>query len=821
MSVSLSLLGGAAAQFLDNSGNPLTGGKIYTYLAGTTTPATVYSDSTGATPHSNPLVLDSAGRVPGGEIWLTDSLMYKFTVKTAGDATIGTYDNVTSNTGELLTALAAGSPTTGSALVARTVIVVADKAALKQYTPDVGRMYFVLSDDGGEFVGKTSGGPFAEDGGSFCGSIVLPNGGDGTICFMRPDRSEFYTRWYGAAGDNVIDDYTAINTAVTAAAGKKLVFDSGKTYRYTQPLVMNNLDVDFNGSSLHYDGAAGSFALTLESNASGGTAGTCGNVFDNLTLYQDNFAEYTTVTGSGTWDPPSIASGVAISSITPGGVSTTISVPGATVGGYARATLSSIIDGMEITAWVSAPNVVTVWLSNYTFAAVDLPSGTVNVTVVNNAYHGLCIGGVLGHLRNCKIRGFTGVTFGTGDGRDVVSGVQFSGLSRLYYWRAEANIVPAAGWGMIIPPRNNENEFSLSTFAANYYNEVAPRRANMITQLVIGGITNSFRKISLEGSASEATVVLLSSSNMNTGPDNGYIESNSSWATPPYPRVLAKVGSSGNKFWFRHPYNAGKLAKDDGIGNDIRAPLSYGVNGSQTLPPYISRNMVVNGDFSNGTNNWINYSTGSVLTVTGSGVFTGKRARLDLTNGRPQLQQDIHTVSGINLAGLVGQNITVGCWIKTNIAGVKPRLAGVTGNIAIGDGTDEFVSVTIKVQPGTSTLPLVIITDASNLTGYVEISNVTCVVGNQPIAYGEPTALTGSATYNPPSIAAAGQASTTVTVTGAVLGGHVTAAFSLDLQGVELSAYVSAADTVTCLFKNGTGGAVDLASGTLTCRVIP
>lgn len=79
--------------------------------------------------------------------------------------------------------------------------------------------------------------------------------------------------------------------------------------------------------------------------------------------------------------------------------------------------------------------------------------------------------------------------------------------------------------------------------------------------------------------------------------------------------------------------------------------------------------------------------------------------------------------------------------------------------------------------------------------------------------------LSGSATFDPPSIAGAGQTSTTVTVTGAVLGQYAVASFSLDLQLIQLSAYVSAANTVTCLFKNGTAGAIDLASGTLAVRV--
>lgn len=95
MSVNLSPVAGAAAQFLDNSGNVLTGGKLYTYAAGTTTSQATYTSNTGVTYHSNPIILDAAGRVPaGGEIWLTDSLQYKFVLKDANDVLIGTWDNL-------------------------------------------------------------------------------------------------------------------------------------------------------------------------------------------------------------------------------------------------------------------------------------------------------------------------------------------------------------------------------------------------------------------------------------------------------------------------------------------------------------------------------------------------------------------------------------------------------------------------------------------------------------------------------------------------------------------------------------------------------
>jgi hypothetical protein len=94
MAVFLSPVGGVAAQFFTNTGVPLTGGKLYTYAAGTTTPAATYTSSSGGTAHTNPIILDSAGRVATGEIWLTDTIQYKFVLKTSVDVLIATWDNV-------------------------------------------------------------------------------------------------------------------------------------------------------------------------------------------------------------------------------------------------------------------------------------------------------------------------------------------------------------------------------------------------------------------------------------------------------------------------------------------------------------------------------------------------------------------------------------------------------------------------------------------------------------------------------------------------------------------------------------------------------
>lgn len=79
-------------QFFDDNGDPLAGGKVYTYSAGTTNDKVTYTDQGGGTANANPVILDAAGRA---SIWLGTSGSYKFVVKDANDVTISTTDNIT------------------------------------------------------------------------------------------------------------------------------------------------------------------------------------------------------------------------------------------------------------------------------------------------------------------------------------------------------------------------------------------------------------------------------------------------------------------------------------------------------------------------------------------------------------------------------------------------------------------------------------------------------------------------------------------------------------------------------------------------------
>ena len=80
-------------QFFDLNGAPLSGGLLYTYAAGTTTPLATYTDSTGVSANTNPITLDSRGEA---NVWLgTES--YKLALYTSvasGSVLIWTVDNI-------------------------------------------------------------------------------------------------------------------------------------------------------------------------------------------------------------------------------------------------------------------------------------------------------------------------------------------------------------------------------------------------------------------------------------------------------------------------------------------------------------------------------------------------------------------------------------------------------------------------------------------------------------------------------------------------------------------------------------------------------
>lgn len=186
MTVHLSALGGAGWQFLDNNGVILSGGLLYIYQAGTTTPATTYTSVSGATAHANPIVLDSAGRV-GSEIWITEGTSCKFLLKTSAGVELWTKDNIE------------GVNDVSAATAAATAALNAFEAALAAST-------------GSSLVGYTQPGITAV-----------------ARTVQARLRDVVSAKDFGATGDGATDDTTAIQAAINYAVanGRDLFIPDG------------------------------------------------------------------------------------------------------------------------------------------------------------------------------------------------------------------------------------------------------------------------------------------------------------------------------------------------------------------------------------------------------------------------------------------------------------------------------------------------------------------------------------------------------------------------------------------------------------------
>lgn len=199
-------------QFADQNGVPLAGGKLYSYISGTTTPLATYTDSTGTTPNTNPIILDSAGRA---NIWIVPGSVYRFTLYDAAGNLVWQKDGITSVSlanGGIIGGTFTGSPTFS------------------------GNPTFSGSP-------TFSGNPAFSGNPTFSGSpTVAGNGISSTVALPVIASQVFNLKAYGAKGDGTTDDSAALQAAVNAAhtaspSGGAVLVPPG-TYKIVTPPTM-------------------------------------------------------------------------------------------------------------------------------------------------------------------------------------------------------------------------------------------------------------------------------------------------------------------------------------------------------------------------------------------------------------------------------------------------------------------------------------------------------------------------------------------------------------------------------------------------------
>lgn len=168
---------------------------------------------------------------------------------------------------------------------------------------------------------------------------------------------------------------------------------------------------------------------------------------------------------------------------------------------------------------------------------------------------------------------------------------------------------------------------------------------------------------------------------------------------------------------------------------------------------------------------------------------------------------------------LYGNNFTSNLTLDETILQSYPDLL-VKKLLYIGAGANQQPTTGITINPPSGyTLNGLTSLSFTNLSRPLEVT-LGLRLGTKSIIVTSNHIPMASVTYDPPSIPSDGSVSTTVTLPGVALGQTVSAAFSRYNADIEITPIVSATDTVTIKFKNTGAGAVDLASGTLTVKLI-
>ena len=212
--------------FVNATNKPLVGGKLYTYLAETTTPATTYSNDTG-TPNTNPIILDANGEC---NLYLDDDKVYRLILKDANDVTYFDKDRVSS--------IGGGDY---KVLTFNTV----DDLKLKigsEKEPSAQTLGYYSAGDGGGNSFYWDGTSAATDNG---GTIIKPTFVSGAGRWIATDTSRVSVLQFGADKSGKTEA-TSIFTAALSATNE-IIVPSG-TYKIKSVSVTSNKKITTIGS---------------------------------------------------------------------------------------------------------------------------------------------------------------------------------------------------------------------------------------------------------------------------------------------------------------------------------------------------------------------------------------------------------------------------------------------------------------------------------------------------------------------------------------------------------------------------------------------
>lgn len=696
-------------QFLAASGAPLVGGKLYTYVAGTTTPQVSYTDYGGGTANTNPVILDSRGEA---NVWL-GSALYKMALYDSNNVLIWTVDNLNG----------------------------ADQATLAT----------LAASGGAALIGYTQGGT---------GAV--------TTTVQAKLREFVSVQDFGAVGNGIANDtaavqaffnYIAANNVGTAYCDGKFLVSSGIYYGdgvnqvatlqivgYAEFIASTAIDILFDfrsAGNFIWDGGIRVIGTGGTSYASrtcrtgiriGGTADSTRMKFGTLraNFFSDTGISGYSVTNSTLTDLGNVRAGYCGSGSTGFSLTSNWSNP-VNSGSSNSVNQRTVIDVTTLPPAVREGElIVNINGQPYYVYSVDTINSKLTVfpwvdsTLSSGSLIYMFGGGVLLQGSDTNVYAANQID---------ATGCGFGLWTTALYGPIVNRLVAqdcGAGFAYGREPTASNVGFTLN----GYYAEV--------NDFDLIKVTGSFNP---GGTNIHGGVII-------TDYENNY----SKWASCAAPR------------------DSGNVLFEPGLSSNQVIVISAGM----------SQEFLTTG------NNW--QETGSTYSLFSTDTPKHKIFLRDSWTINVQTPND-----GLNrLFGYGFDTLTI---IGSTNANGSPT------------GTFTFNAPAGYTVNGGSSAAFAGFTGPAVFQIYYRVSTLDILIRCSTFA------PSGSATYNPPSLNDGDGTTTTVTVTGAVLGDYAEASFSNSLQGIMMTAFVSAADTVSVRFQNETGGVLDLASGTLRARV--